>query len=598
MFMSGFWKRILWRSDSWLGANRATRYREGLCRYGFDDHIVILGGGEMLEELLEAVADRSDWAGKDVVVHSSLPAVQVRARLATRLSPEAGRLSVTVYHGDRTNEAELRSCRVEQASVLFIIGDNDENGHDAQNVQCWERIRSIRVASQQVAQCYLFLNTSATVSLFNMLPQEAHTSVETTIINRFESIVEQLIVGDNPLSAGHTLDRGLVTADADRYVHLVVAGMTEVGYAFATTAARLCHFPNFDETSPHPLRTKITLVDPAADVKMWQFRNTYPHLFALSHSHYMANENGWLQSRPDSSYGDFIDVEWEFVKGTLADDWVRAMLVDYATDPGQVLSVALCSNSADENFSQSLHLPSQLYPMPVDSEEPSENDACQLTASPNIYVYQPNCGILPAMAQKEVVRLHNLIPFGCFGGNYDPLIVRPTAVAKRVNYLLQKENSGKQFVAMPTDAALLDALWQQLSLAEKISNIHTANSVYTTLRGMAMATSEALHPLDDPERLENLCRVEHSRWNVERLLVGYEAMTIAERDRLNSALASSDPDVRQEARTHTNRNTNQLFIFKDIAPYASLSEATKADIRTIARNLPLAALPYITTCDQ
>jgi hypothetical protein len=75
-------------------------------------------------------------------------------------------------------------------------------------------------------------------------------------------------------------------------------------------------------------------------------------------------------------------------------------------------------------------------------------------------------------------------------------------------------------------------------------------------------------------------------------------MTIAERDRLNSALASSDPDVRQEARTHTNRNTNQLFIFKDIAPYASLSEATKADIRTIARNLPLAALPYITTCDQ
>ena len=292
-----------------------------------------------------------------------------------------------------------------------------------------------------------------------------------------------------------------------------------------------------------------------------------------------------MQGRPEGQYGDFIDVEWEFVKGTVDDDWVREMLVNCATDPGEVLSVALCADSADENYRQSIHLPSELY---YNSE--SDNQLC-----PNIYVYQPQSGALLRAAQSEVMYLSNLIPFGEWGRGYDPLLIRQTAAAKRVNYLYQKETSGKQFVAMPTDVALLDAMWQQLSLSEKMSDICSATALYAELRGLGMTANEGCQPLDNPAVVEAFSRIEHARWNMEKLMAGFVPMPATSRDGLYAALQSDDPDVQQETRTLANRLANQHYSLKDIAPYASLPEATKADIRTIACNLPLAALPYISS---
>ena len=589
--MNHFFNKIVWQCDNWRSSSRANRRRKGLLRYPFRDHILILGGGGMVEELLEAIATRQEWAEKSVVVLSSLDAEQVRGRLALKLSLEAKGLAVNVYHGERTMAEELRMCHVDQASLIFIVGEDGENGHDALNVECWKKVRALRLHAPQVAQCYLSLDSSSTISLLHMLPQEAHTSVETTIINRSELMVQQLLMGDSPQAVPQTLDRGLITVNADRYVHLVVVGMNAMGYAFATTAAQMCHFPNFDESSPKPLRTRITFVDPAADVKMNHFKSSHASLFDLSHSRYMTDPSSWLQGRPESRYGDFLDVEWEFVKAAIDAEWVRGMLVLCATDAQQVLSVAFCSDSADENFQQSIHLPQQLYADYSDIGE-ARND------EPNIYVYQPQSNALVRAAQAEVARLRNLIPFGAAREGYDPLLTRQTSVAKRVNYLYQKETSGKQFVAMPTDTASLDGIWQQLSLAEKLSSIRSASAVYAQLRGLGLDAAQSVQPLDDGARVDSLSRTEQARRNMEKLLVGYAAMPAAERHRLNAALANDDPEVRQEARTYANRNANQLFVLKDIAPYSGLPEAAKADIRTIVSNLPLAALPHISSVEE
>ena len=585
--MNRFLDKTIWRCDSWRTRRRAIRVRAGRVRYAFDGHILVLGGGSVVVELLNAIATHPEWAEKEIVLLSDHDAEQVRDRLSLNLSPEAAEMAITVCHGRRTAESELRSCHVEQASLIFIVGEDAEDGHDALNVECWTKVRALRMQSPQVAQCYLYVDKSTTIELFHKLPQEAHTSVETTIVNRRGAMVQQLLMGDSPQALSQTLDRGLITVDSDRYVHLVVVGMTEMGCRFATIAAQLCHFPNFDETSSRPLRTKITFVDPAADVRMQQFKSSYPTLFELSHSRYKADETSWLQGRPDSRYGDFLDVEWEFVKGSVDDEWVRTMLSNCADDAQQVLSVAFCQDSADENYRQSIHLPSQLY---------CSNDP-EKTICPNIYVYQPQSSTLLRAAQAEVMYLGNLIPFGEQGGGYDPLLVRQTAAAKRVNYLYQKETSGKQFVAMPTDVALLDAMWQQLSLSEKMSDICSATALYAELRGLGMTANDGCQPLDNPAAVEALSRIEHARWNMEKLLAGFVPMPATSRDGLNAALLSDDPDVQQETRTLANRLANQHYNLKDIAPYASLAEASKADIRTIACNLPLAALPYISSVD-
>lgn len=569
--------------DRRRAASRATRYRDGLVRYTFHNHILIFGGGMMVVELVDALASRQEFAGRQLVITTQGDAGQMRRLLEERLAEAASTMDITVYRGHRGSEAELRASGIEQASHIFIVGEDDEDGHDALNVDCWQKVMRLRQHSPHVAQCILYVDLDATIQLIHKLPQEAHTSVETTLVSRQQLLVQQLLMGDSPQGVSHTLDRGLISPESDRYVHLVVVGMTSIGCTFATTAAQFCHFPNFDESSPHPLRTKITFVDPEAYRKMCRFKSLHPMLFSLSHSRYYSDETSWLQGRPDSRYGDFMDVEWQFVKGTIDEEWVRALLVSCAEDPKQVLSVAFCSQNADENYVQSLHLPQQLY----------VSGASQGTTPPNIYVYQPSSGSLLRAAQTEVMQLGNLVPFGEWGRGCDPLMVRQTAVAKRVNYLRQKETSGKAFESMPTDAVLLDSLWQQISLSEKMSNICSATAVYTQMRCLGLETAEGCAPLDDAEVLERFIRVEQARWNMEKVLAGFGAQPADEHKALNAALQSDNNEEREEARTMVNRNANLRHLLKDIAPYATLAESRQEEIRSLVRNLPLAALPYI-----
>ena len=578
---------MLWHLDHIFVSCRPHRHRMGLCRYHFENHLLILGGSRRVANLLGAVANRPELAARSIVILTNQPVEQFRNRLQSALPPEARRLSVTYYFGERTNEAELRSCYVETASHLFIIGEDDESEHDALNVACWKLIRALRANSPQVAQCYLSLLHNATTNLFHMLPQEAHTSVETTIINHYESIAQQLLSGDSPYSAPYTLDRGIITADSDRYVHLVVVGMTPMGCAFATTAAHLCHYPNFNPESPHPLRTRITLIDPSAYLRTNQFKTAYPHIFTLSHSRYVTDANSWLQERPDSRFGDFLDIEWEFIKGSVEEDWVRVLLASYADDPKQVLTVAFCGSSPERNFAHAIHLPPQYYAVP-DDEDVEPSAACRALPHPLVYVYQPTTGALLETVGTEVLRFRNLLPFGESVGSYDPLLTKPIAVAKRINYLYQREKSGKEFTSMPAAGALLDDLWQQLSYAEKMSHIHAANALPAHFRSLGIALPLSPQPFGDPDWVETLSRMEHARRNIEKLLAGFSPMPAAERDQLDAALLSDDPACRQEARIILNRNTNQRFIFKDIAPYARLTASAREDIRAIVRNLPLA----------
>ena len=220
-------------------------------------------------------------------------------------------------------------------------------------------------------------------------------------------------------------------------------------------------------------------------------------------------------------------------------------------------------------------------------------DEVEKASLPVIYVYQPLSGALLDTARNEVPKFANIVPFGISATGYDPLLMQRIAAAKRVNYLYQKEFSGKEFVSMPNDGVVFDEMWRQLSIAEKMSNIYSANSAEVKLRSVGILCEGNLEPVDDAGLVEVLSRMEHSRWNMEKLLVGYSAMEYSERSELNAALESEDAEVRQEARMLSNRSKNQRFVHKDIAPYSELSEQTRAYDRAIVRNLPLALLPHI-----
>ena len=575
--MIRIWKHFLWQLAKLFSRSPIICGRDGFTRYSFKQHILILGGSRELLPLLRAIAAHDALKMLPVVVLTDSDCPSLLQLLRTRLQSLGVQSPVTLYRGCRTCADTLRTCQVDSASHIFILGEDDEPAHDSLNVSCWQQVRQLRAQCNQLAQCYLMLRSSTSTFLFHSLQQEAHNSLETTIINSYESLAQQLLVGDIYHNDTLTLDRGLVTVGSDRFVHLVVVGMTPMGYAFAATAAQLCHFPNFDESAPRPIRTRITFVDPRANELMDCFKASYPGIFDLSHVRYIEQPGAWLQGVPQRSLGDFVDVEWQFVKGNISSEWIRDMLSACAADSRQVLSVALCGGDSARNLTEAYRLPRQLYPLP------DSNNSSPLT--PVVYVYQPDDSSLVQTVQNEVLRFHNVVPFGFSAKGFDPLHSLRIAAAKRINYLYQKENSGKVFTSMPADEALLNELWRQLSSAEKTAALLAANATNTFIRSFGLSRTTLADHLSDDAVVESFAAVDHARRNMACLLAGYSAMPADQRARLNSALQSADNSEREEATIQSKYSKCMLFVDKDITPYALLPENLKQYYRAIVRNI-------------
>lgn len=575
--MIRIWKHFSWQLAKLFSRSPIICGRDGFTRYSFKQHILILGGSRELLPLLRAIAAHDALKMLPVVVLTDSDCPSLLQLLRTRLQSLGVQSPVTLYRGCRTCADTLRTCQVDSASHIFILGEDDEPAHDSLNVSCWQQVRQLRAQCNQLAQCYLMLRSSTSTFLFHSLQQEAHNSLETTIINSYESLAQQLLVGDIYHNDTLTLDRGLVTVGSDRFVHLVVVGMTPMGYAFAATAAQLCHFPNFDESAPRPIRTRITFVDPSANELMDCFKASYPGIFDLSHVRYIEQPGAWLQGVPQRSLGDFVDVEWQFVKGNISSEWIRDMLSACAADSRQVLSVALCGGDSARNLAEAYRLPRQLYPLP------DSNNSSPLT--PVVYVYQPDDLSLVQTVQNEVLRFHNVVPFGFNAKGFDPLHSLRIAAAKRINYLYQKENSGKVFTSMPADEALLNELWRQLSSAEKTAALLAANATNTFIRSFSLSRTTLADHLSDDALVESFAAVDHARRNMACLLAGYSAMPADQRARLNSALQSADNSEREEATIQSKYSKCMLFVDKDITPYALLPENLKQYYRAIVRNI-------------
>ena len=545
--------------------NRAASHRKGFLRYWFSDHVLILGGSKVAVGILKSIASDEQLRKKEVVILSNKDAEELWAHIMPLLTDEEQKVNLTIYHGERNMKEELKKSQVELASLIYIIGEDDEKEHDSINVDSWKLVRALRnEESKVIAQCYMLLERNASTYVFNALPREDTKTMETTIVNRLESVAQQVLIGDDVRGDAYTLDRGKIVVGSDKYVHLVVVGMTQMGYAMATTAAHLCHYPNFDANH----RTKITFIDPNAEEEMKMFKGRYPGLFELSHSCYRENEVKKEEKDPLPKYGDFLDVEWEFVKGSVVDDWVRKLLMYWSEDEHQILTLAFCGEKAERNMAEALYLPSGFF-RHVD-------EACPLTEKdPLIWVYQPENSALVDTAH-EVSRYKNLLPFGTMTGSFDSQMGKRLAAAKRINYLYQLENEKKVFDTMAEQEAL-DKMWLVLSYAEKMSNIYAANSIYCKFRSMGIKKGESV-----PEAsVERLAQIEHARWNLEKLLVGFSAMPINERGRINDGLNRTDAKIMKE----NDELKKHMFEHKDITPYDDLPKESKGFDKAIVQNL-------------
>lgn len=550
---------------------RIESLTNGQYTYNFEDHILIFGSSSMLMNLLRQIGD----TGRDIVIQTDRDVEQVRERITSYVNAKAMR-NVYVIFGKRTSPLSLDNLHVAAAHSIYVIGEDDEPQHDGLNLKCWHFIAEKCKEASGIKDCYLVLDRLTSHNVFSYRKESCSTdNLRLNIVSAVENMAQGVLVSGEVKSLKYpALDRDGITKDSDISVHLIVVGMTQVAYAMATTAAHICHFPNFKTKGK---KTKITFIqkDIRQELDFWM--GHFDSLMDLSYSELVSWDKEGRKNvvemypKPEyinpllSGYKGFLDVEWEFIDAGVEDPNVREYIRECVKKDGvsEYLSFAFCGHEAEDNVAASLYLPKDVF---------EKNDI-------PVYVYQPLTRWVLATA-KETDRYSNLYPFGMRTDCFDPQQER-LLWAKRIKFIY--DNEGKYDAMASLDK--LNEGWykKEGQYIMQQSNVYAANSVPVKFRSIGL--DPAVRTSMTSDEVNVLAETEHNRWNVERLLAGYSPVPFEDRMTIIAGLLSSDKAAVKLAKDEKNRLKKKLFKHADIAPYDELLNLSKEYDINIVKNL-------------
>lgn len=309
-----------------------------------------------------------------------------------------------------------------------------------------------------------------------------------------------------------SLDREPITKQSEKIVHLVIFGMSEVAEQVAINAAQVCHYPNYLQKE-HTLRTRITLIDESAIEKSSEWIQRYKNLFDNCFYRFVDTKKTPAVIKTSMPMyvdrEDFVDIEWEFVSASAYDKLVRDKITKWATSSSQLLSVVFANEDSGKGLSEALRLP----------------EAIVLTQTP-VYVYMQ--GDKAFRQIKHTINSPNIIPFGMVDHGYDvniPII----KMAKNVNFIYnrcyeenEKEWNGHLRFSVEIGENEKESLWTKKSSVKRMSNMYNAMTISPKMRSMGFHYDDwdKFYELSE-EDIEILAEVEHNRWNVEELILGF-----------------------------------------------------------------------------
>lgn len=551
---------------------RVERYREGEIAYPLENHVVVIGFDEMVPMLVRQICSEPRYGNCYILIQSVQPAAKVRNRIHTVLDARQER-RILVLHAQRNSTEELEKLCTTHAREIFLIGEANEYDHDSLNIDSLQKIVAIHSKTRHcpripVSVLFEYQTTYAAFQISD-LAEEWRKQIDFHPFNFYEEWAKKLLVkrcyeeGTTKVEYP-TLDREPITRECDQTVHLVIIGMSRMGVALGVEAAQLLHFPNF--CRDRRLKSRITFIDAAADEEMNFFRGRYRHYFDLAPSRYrdMTRSDEERILPPNWDYGsrtDSLDVEFEFIKGRAETPAVQQLLAEWAGDLKQQLSIAICLNFPPQAMAMGLYLPDVIYARNIPVFVRQETSSALLD-------------LLNNRRKKEPLnRYSHVFPFGMLANSFD-LDRRNMRRAQLVNYIYDyKGTYGTSPSAAPSDRELRQA-WDKLPVALQWSNFYCADSVDIKLRSLGFGTTPPMRLTK--EQIELMAEVEHNRWNMEKLLLGYRKPTPEEE------LLCRDKAVRKEYK-------NKRFIHPDIRPYAELNEGTKDYDRCISECVLLVA---------
>ena len=410
--------------------------------------------------------------------------------------------------------------------------------------------------------CHVLFEYQTTFSIFQSANLDPNISkvIDFRPFNYYESWAQKVFVEneatlsfnddkkDKPIKY-KPLDNNGLTEQSDEHVHLIVVGMSKMGVALALEAAHICHFPNFIEKG---IRTRITFIDSQASQEMNFFKGRFKDMFEIARWRYIKADDytipGLFNKTRDEIYNEtatwrdplkdsasesaykhlaingesFLDIEWEFIEGSLECPSVQHYLTLAAQDNNSLLTVAICLPQAHQATAAGIYMPREVY---INAQQ--------------VLIYQRESAEIVNTMDNEKIR-----PFGmlecCYNLANDDKAFRQ---AKLVNFVYCTYNNDKEKakiheeekIDIITDKA--EEFWAKCTVEDIWSNFYSANSFPSKLRAYDIATADYTtmgNTIDSS--ITSFATVEHNRWNVEKLLTGFRPLTKDESDTLESLL--------------------------------------------------------------
>ena len=593
---------------------RVNDHKEGHIHYLKSGHYVIMGYDEMVPSFISHIFDKDKDAY--ILILTAKETVGIREILLKSFS-EKQMERVIINYGHRISTEAFKDIYLEAAEEVFVVGNHSNAAHDAINVECVDSIcrylKEQKEKPNRITCVFKDLDTYAAFKTSEIFNSVKDLGIEFIPYNFYSGWAKQVFVKrlyrdfDNPgTEYRYPLVYGKgIKQDDDKYVHLVFVGTTNFAVAFAMEAAHVLHFPNF---ATKGVRTRITFIDVNADKEKDEFITRNRHFFEVQPYYFYDLTNEKDEKKEEQGLREeyviftgedraFLDVEFEFIKGNVFSKEVQDEISKWASEhknDKQCLSIFLALADQRENFVMGMNMPDEVY----DNEVPvfirqnrSDNFVTNLR---NVDTKKEDEKFTYSVVKDGEVkskerdaRYAHIYPFGmnetAFSAD-DHSLKR----AKLINYLYSTANyetykfQGILVLDAIPEAKIWEeanAMWQKLSVALKWSNLYNSYTMRTkqrTLRAMRGLDiddeSRDYDTLTDYEA-EQMAIVEHNRWNVEKLLMGFRKPRKAE-----------DKYAYTEFADKLKKNKD-LFVHHDIRPFNQLTTIKELDYE-FARYIP------------
>ena len=514
-------------------------------------YAIVIGANEVASSVIRNLlrGDGKKEKNDYVILHTSTSVKNARKVLSSHLTTSELR-RVIFYHGLRDSLDEIQDLHLDHATEIFILGENTswdkgETYHDAMNMRCFNLILQVLQEKYSTTnfhpkKCSVLFEYHTTSSIFQFsdIDENARNLVEFIPFNRHEEWAknvfvrlkaQDLIDSNNEESQNsiqyEPLDGGKLTPKTDKHVHLVIVGMSKMGVALGVQALYQAHYPNIQECPNQ--RTRITFIDTNADKEMAFFKGRYATLFELAINRYIdttKNESyskDWVDPLKKNKQWQhltdkdesFLDVEIEFIKGSIESDRVRTILSEISKDDKAILTIAICLTQTHQSIAASLYMPIDVY---------KSKNLLQ------ILVNQPEASdvVTNLTKNKNHIRYEKLRPFGMLFAEY----IASESDSYKSMLVNRAYDVIKYNVEWPTNIHEMPEVveaWKNLKICNRYSNINYVDSISQKLRcilNVKEVPSDKLQSTLETAIKNNefaLAVCEHNRWNLQQLLLGF-----------------------------------------------------------------------------